>query len=195
MPDPVPPATDRQSRLVEATIELVLEGGLRAVPTRAVTQRAGVGTGLLNHYFRWPELRALAWAQIFEAVARDQFAQADDPEAALERYFATAFTPDARRFWHLWLEATELAASDDFMQAAFRKASAQARTGLADLLAAGAAQGVWRLADPQATALRLGALYDGLAGLLLSPAQILDADQAEAHLRKAFALECEAPTG
>ncbi|PWE30763.1 TetR/AcrR family transcriptional regulator [Pararhodobacter marinus] len=195
MPDPVPPATDRQSRLVEATIELLLEGGLRAVTTRAVTQRAGVGTGLLNHYFRWPELRALAWAQIFEAVARDQFAQADDPEAALERYFATAFTPDARRFWHLWLEATELAASDDFMQAAFRKASAQARTGLADLLAAGAAQGVWRLADPQATALRLGALYDGLAGLLLSPAQILDADQAEAHLRKAFALECEAPTG
>ena len=79
MPDPVPPATDRQSRLVEATIELLLEGGLRAVTTRAVTQRAGVGTGLLNHYFRWPELRALAWAQIFEAVARDQFAQADDP--------------------------------------------------------------------------------------------------------------------
>ena len=63
----------RRKQLVEATIALVLEAGLRATKTRDVTERAGVGTGLLNHYFRWPELRALAWRKLFEAVISAQF--------------------------------------------------------------------------------------------------------------------------
>lgn len=191
MSDATQPTTDRQKRLVEATVELLLEVGLRAATTRAVTQKAGVGTGLLNHYFRWPELRARAWAQIFQALAADQFAQEPDPRDALERYFATAFTPDAKHLWHLWIEATELAASDDFMKAAFRDASKQAHKGLRDVLVAGDEQGAWQLADPEGTAVRLSALYDGLAGMLLSPAQNMDAGQAEAHLRRAFELECE----
>jgi AcrR family transcriptional regulator len=192
MPNTSQPTTDRQKRIIEATIELLLEVGLRAATTRAVTQKAGVGTGLLNHYFRWPELRALAWAQIFEVVAADQFSQETDPRAALERHFATAFTSDARQFWHLWVEAAELAASDDFMKTAFRKANKQAHKGLRDVLVAGDEQGFWKLADPDGTALRLGAIYDGLAGMLLSPAQNMDVAQAEAHLRKAFELECQA---
>ena len=185
--------TDRQKRILEATVELLLEVGLRAATTRAVTQKAGVGTGLLNHYFRWPELRALAWAQIFETVVQDQFAHQADPQAVLERYFATAFTPDAKQFWHLWIEAAEFAATDEFMKAAFRQASKLAHKRLYEVLVAGQERGSWKLADPGGTALRLSAIYDGLAGMLLSPAQDLDAAQAEAHLRRAFELECQAP--
>lgn len=191
MPDITQPASDRQKRIVEATIELLLEVGLRAATTRAVTQKAGVGTGLLNHYFRWPELRALAWAQIFEAVAADQFAQVTDPQLALERYFAAAFTADAKQFWHLWIEAAELAASDDSMRAAFHEASKRARKGLHGVLVAGVEQGSWKLEDPDGTALRLSAIYDGLAGMLLSPVADMDAAQAETHFRKAFELECQ----
>lgn len=183
---------ERQSRILEATVELLLEVGLRAATTRAVTQKARVGTGLLNHYFRWPELRALAWAQIFETVVQDQFAHMADPRVALERYFATAFTPEAKQFWHLWIEAAELAASDDFMKAAFREVSKHTHTELREVLIAGDEQGFWQLADPDGTALRLSAIYDGLAGMLLSPAPNMDATQAEAHLRKAFELECQA---
>lgn len=192
MPDDTQPMTDRQKRIIEATVELLLEVGLHAATTRAVTQKAGVGTGLLNHYFRWPELRALAWAQIFEAAAEDQFAQATDPRAVLERYFATAFAPDAKRFWHLWIEAAEFAASDGLMKAALRQARKQAHKGLREVLVAGDERGFWKLADPDGTALRLSAIFDGLAGILLSPAQDMDAAQAEAHLRKAFELECQA---
>ena len=183
---------ERRKRIVESAVEVILEVGLRAATTRAVTEKAGVGTGLLNHYFRWPELRALAWTQIFAAVAEDQFDTGDDPAAALEHYFSTAFAPQARRFWHLWLEASELAASDDDMKVAFRAVSERERGILEAVLAAGVARRCWSLPDPEATALRLGALYDGLAGRLLSPADNLDAKTAEAHLRHAFALECSA---
>jgi hypothetical protein len=50
--------------------------------------------------------------------------------------------------------------------------------------------GQWQLADPDATALRLGALYDGSVGLLNAATRSIS--PAEAHLRKAFSLECGA---
>jgi hypothetical protein len=116
----------------------------------------------------------------------------DEPRAALDRYFATAFTSDTKRFWHLWIEAAAFAVSDDFMKAAFREASKQAHERMREVLVAGGERGFRRLADPDGTALRLDAIYDGLAVMLLSPAQDMDAAQAEAHLRKAFELECQA---
>ncbi|MDD7970861.1 TetR/AcrR family transcriptional regulator [Roseinatronobacter alkalisoli] len=183
-------APSRREQLVEATIALVLEVGLRAVKTRDVTERAGVGTGLLNHYFRWPELRALAWARLFEEVTQSQFASSGDPREDLERYFTTAFTMDSRRYWHLWMEAAELAATDEPMKTVFAKMSVHSRGGLCDLLRAGCAKGIWNLENPEETAIRLSAMYDGLAGMLLSPAEEMHPEKAEAHLRRAFANEC-----
>lgn len=183
----------RRGKLIEATVAVILEVGLRAAKTRSVTERARVGTGLLNHYFRWPELRALAWVQLFTAVTQNQLAGSGDPQEDLDRYFSTAFSQDARRYWQLWIEASDLAASDEAMNAAFRKVSAQSRNRLRDLLQAGCDQGLWDLPAPDATALRLGAMYDGLAGLLLSPVAELDPAGAEVHLRKAMALECQNP--
>lgn len=179
----------RQERIVHTAIALLLEVGLRATTTRAVTERAGVGTGLLNHYFRWPDLRALAWGHIFEAVAQDQFPPDTHPQTALERYFATAFNPDAHRFWHLWSEGADLAATDAAMKGAVEVARSRLHGGLLNILVAGCGAEVWHLPDPQGTALRLGALYDGLAGLLLSSTGDMTAAQAETHLRKAFHLE------
>lgn len=189
MPDTSQPAATRQDRIVQATVAVLLEVGLRAANTRAVTEKAGVGTGLLNHYFRWPELRAFAWTQIFEAVAQGQFLSEADPQTSLEQYFATAFIPGADKFWHLWTEAAELSASDAAMKAAFGKAQTRLHQGLRDILAAGCRSGNWQLQNPQETAVRLGALYDGLAGLLLSGAGDMDAKKAETHLRTAFEME------
>lgn len=186
----------RRGLILQAAADLLLEVGLRASTTRAVTERAGVGTGLLNHYFRWPDLRAAAWKAIFDAVAQARFGAGEPPDAALERYFAAAFTPAARTYWQLWIEASDLAATDRPLAEALHDIESRLRTGLAGILRAGVAAGHWHLADPEATALRLEALYDGLAGLLISGARGLDAAQAERHLRTAFALECgRRPTG
>lgn len=181
--------TSRRDRILAATIDLMLEQGL-ATTTRAVTERAGVGTGLLNHYYRWPDLRAAAWAAIYAAVTAEQFPAGAEADIALERYFAKAFAPEAAIYWKLWTEAVDLATSDPAMRAAVAQAQADLDAGLTALLRQGMASGYWRLPDAEATAQRLGALHDGLAGLLLAGIGHLSAGQAEQHLRQAFRLEC-----
>lgn len=180
----------RRDLILAAAAEVLLTAGLKAATTRMVTDRAGVGTGLLNHYFRWPELRALAWSAIFDAVAGDINDGSRPPAVAMERYLATAFAPDAWIYWRLWIEATDLAGTDAALADALSTARQRMQDSLAAILRDGDAAGCWRADDPDATALRLGALYDGLAGLLLSGARGLDTAAAEAHLRTAFRLEC-----
>jgi len=188
-PDDHPPV-DRRTQILHATVDLLLEDGLTATRTRTVTARSGVGTGLLNHYFRWNDLRATAWKLIFDAVAKDTFAPDLPPDQVMDRYFAGAFVPEAERFWRLWLEATELAKQDEAIARVLGEAQARMDSALCGVLAAGNAEGLWTLANPQATATRLAALNDGLAGLLLSGSQRLTRAAAEAHLRHIFALEC-----
>ena len=187
-----PISASRQQRILEATVSLLLEVGLRAATTRAVTEKADVGTGLLNHYFRWPDLRALAWAHIFDAVTKDQFSPGADPQTAIDNYFASAFDSQAHRFWKLWVEAADIAMTDSAMSEAFLRVRSQMRSALHDVLISGCNADCWQLPDSEATAVRLGALYDGLAAALLSPSPEITAAEAEAHLRHLFQLECRA---
>ncbi len=184
-------STDRRTQILRATVDLLLENGLAATRTRAVTERSGVGTGLLNHYFRWSELRAAAWKLIFDEVAKDSFAPDLPADQVMDRYFARAFVPEAERYWRLWLEATDLAKEDEAIAQVLGEAQARMDNALCNVLTAGNATAQWTLADPEATATRLGALYDGLAGLLHSRSKQLTRSVAEAHLRHLFALECK----
>lgn len=186
-----PQTPDRRTQILQATVDLLLESGLAATRTRAVTERSGVGTGLLNHYFRWSDLRAAAWKLIFDDVAKETFAPDLPPDQVMDRYFAEAFVPEAERYWRLWLEATDLAKEDEAIAQVLGEAQARLDKALCGVLVAGTASGLWTLADPEATATRLGALYDGLAGLLHCRSKRLTRSAAEAHLRHLFALECK----
>lgn len=182
-------ATTKRDQIFDATVALLLEEGLLAVQTRAVTERAGVGTGLLNHYFRWPELRAAAWAAIFTGVADDMYRESETPTEAIDRFFAESFAAQARHFWRLWIEAESLALQDTAMAKAVTLVRSQLRDELASILIDGASQSHWTLHAPRATALRLEAMRDGLAGLLLVEDADLDTSAAEAHLRDFFQRE------
>ncbi|WP_397422152.1 TetR family transcriptional regulator C-terminal domain-containing protein [Phenylobacterium sp.] len=183
-------ADDRRGAILRATVDLLVEVGLARARTRDVTERSGVGTGLLNHYFRWSDLRATAWGLIFDDVIPRQFGAALSPADAMDHFFAQNFTPDSEPFWRLWLEASEMAGQDPAMSAALKSAQARLETALGDVLRAGCALGVWTLPEPGDTALRLIALHDGLAALLMTASTSLDAASAERHMRRAFALEC-----
>lgn len=165
---------------------------MQATQTRAVTERAGVGTGLLNHYFRWPDLRAAAWSAIFEDLARDVLRDGEAPDQALDRVFAETFGAASRPIWRLWIEAENLAADDPAMAVALANARTLLRARLTELLEAGCASGAWALRAPGDTALRLEALRDGLAGMILSGDSAVDPALAERHLRAAFEMECRA---
>lgn len=181
--------SSKRDRIVAATVELLLEDGLLSAQTRAVTERAGVGTGLLNHYFRWPELRAAAWSAIFSGVADDMRRAGESPVETLERFFADSFSDAARPLWRLWIEAEGLAVQDPAMAMAVGSSRIRLRDELTAILTDGVARGEWTLTSPRATALRLEAMRDGLAGLLLAGDPELDAAGAKAHLGASFRRE------
>lgn len=178
-----------RERIIQATVTLLLEMGLLAVQTRAVTERAGVGTGLLNHHFRWPELRAKAWEAIFEEVVADLWRSGEDPQGALNRFITESFDNSARPYWTLWIQAEALSATDKAMAATLARTRTALRHRFTALLEAGNAVGCWLLPRPAATAIRLEALRDGLVGMLLNGDAEIDAAQASQHLRHAIILE------
>lgn len=178
---------DKRDRIFQATVDLLLEQGLLAVQTRAVTERAGVGTGLLNHYFRWPDLRAAAWAAIFDEVAQNMRHPEEPAKDALDRFFAEAFADEARPLWRLWIEAEGLAVQDPPLARAVTKARGDLRDGLTAILTENAGQSDGTPADPRRMAVQIEAARDGLAGLLLVNDPEVDAAAAETFLRQTFA--------
>lgn len=166
-----------------------MEVGLRAATTRMVTDHAGVGRGLLNHYFRWPDLRAQAWESIFAAVIADQFPADLAPDQAFTSFINTAFVPEARPFWQLWSEAADLATTDPALAAALHRIASRMLDGMVTSLARGVRDHGWAIPSPADAGLRLSALYDGLAGMLLSGMPTLNPEKATALLRHAFQAE------
>ena len=180
----------RKSLIVKATAEVLLEKGLLAARTRDVTERSGVGTGLLNHYFRWSELRALAWSNIFNGLFGELHQGVGDPRVTMDRFLSESFSPQADQIWQLWLEAIDLARSDGPMAQALEVAHKSQTVALTKVLEAGRLCNCWNLKDPTGTAVRLIALHDGLAGLILTGLTDMDHMTAAHHLRFVFALEC-----
>ncbi|MFN4101546.1 MAG: TetR/AcrR family transcriptional regulator [Pararhodobacter sp.] len=186
--------------ILEATAALLAEQGLSATRTRDVTARAGVSTGLLNHYFTWGALRAealgLALRAGLDAVLPTAGGTSPDPRGELERLAQSAFDEGSDPLWRLWVEATEAAPTDPAVAQVLAQATGDLVARIADRLDHGAQLGLWRCADPQGAAFRLMALHDGLAGLILSGLPGLTRADATAHLATALALECppfEAP--
>jgi AcrR family transcriptional regulator len=172
---------------------VIAEEGLVAARTRAVTERSGVGVGLLNHYFRWSELRADAWSRIVTAAIDDAVDTSLAPAAAMQRFFAHSFDAGAQRLWRLWIEAFDLAATDEPLARALESADARLLRRLAEMLEAGSREGAWALSDANGAALRLIALQDGLAMRVMGGSGAsarLSERAAERHLRIAFAMEC-----
>ena len=182
----------RKSLIVKAAVEVLLEKGLLAARTRDVTERSGVGTGLLNHYFRWSELRALALSNIFDGLFGELHQSVGDPKVTMDRFLSESFTPQADQIWQLWLEAIDLARSNGPMAQALEVAHKSQTDALTKVLEAGRMCRCWTLEDPSGTAVRLIALHDGLAGLILTGSAGMDHAIAARHLRFAFALECAA---
>ncbi|MBY6345993.1 TetR family transcriptional regulator [Providencia rettgeri] len=180
---------DSATRIRQAAVEILLEVGVRAATTRMVTERAGVGRGLLNHYFRWSELRAQAWGEIFDRLMEQDAGQTLGPDALMENHLSTAFDQINRIYWFLWVDAADLAKTDAALAVVMARVQSRALEQLASNLRQGAEQGLWQAPDPDGIALRLSALYDGLANMLLTDSTDLSAQQAEHHLRHLFFLE------
>jgi AcrR family transcriptional regulator len=192
MAEPGRAGADRRETLIGVTAALFMEQGLAVTRTRDVTVRAGVGVGLLNHYFGWAELRALALGRALgAAVARIvPHAEGADPAATREAFAAAAFARDSDALWRLWIEAVDAAMSDPGIAAATEAAARDLHARLSGCLAAGTAAGLWACPDPAGAALRVLAAQDGFAGFVLSGVPRIERAEAEAQLRHILVAEC-----
>lgn len=176
-------------RIRQSAVEVLLEVGVRSATTRMVTDRAGVARGLLNHYYRWSELRAEAWSEIFDKMLNEQPSPPMEPDELIEAYLSSAFSDSSRIYWSLWLDAVELAKTDTALAAATGQIHNKMFLKLSEYLTSGATKGLWKITDAWATSVRLSALYDGLVGMLLIGTTDLTPVEAERHLRQLFFLE------
>lgn len=166
----------RRTALIEATLDLIAEGGPEAATVRAIALRAGVTPGLIRHYFQTKEdLIAAAHEALMTSLTETSAAALDglpdDPLARLRGFVAASVSPPVTdpRAVSLWSAAMQMVARDPGMRAVHQATYLAFRDRLEALIAE-ALRAVGRdPADTRALAIAGNALLDGLwieAGLL-----------------------------
>lgn len=182
---------DRRAEIVAVAAQLMLRKGLKNTTTRDITTELGVGSGLLNHYFRAGDLKREAFEQVAKQDIEHTFGTGKVGAArrVIDRLQREAFSKHAEPYWRLWLEAMEEAASDPLLAAIIHEHTLAMRANLEAALAQGNSAGDWRCADPKGAAIRILAMHDGLLSLVLTGTTVLTRVQAKRHFKVAIAHE------
>ena len=152
--------------MIEAAAAIALRDGLDKVTAKRVAAVLGVRPGLVDHYFSADQLVAAAFAHAASAERNEVFDEAEsvpDPVAGLKRLMAAWLEPDHDEFSLLWLDAWQASRARPALHAAVSEQMVVWQQRVADLIAAGVADGVFRNDDPLGAATRLMAVVDGLS--------------------------------
>lgn len=159
----------RRAALIEATLELIAEGGPAAATVRAIAARAGVTPGLIRHYFTTKEeLVAAAHETLMTAMTEASEAVLetlpDDPTARLAGFVAGAVTAPVvdPRAMAQWAAAMQCVPRDPVMRRVHEITYLGFRDRLEALIAAALAQHGRPVAQARSLAIAGNALLDGL---------------------------------
>ncbi|MFF9102521.1 TetR family transcriptional regulator C-terminal domain-containing protein [Streptomyces rubrogriseus] len=176
---PTPPATHveggRPLQIVRETVRLIAEHGFHAVRVADIARACATSSAAIHYHFPGrAELleAAVRWCMDEDTARRAaRLAEADDAAAELSQLIAlqTPRTAQQRRQWAVWLDLWAEAARSTTVGRLHSEYYRQWRETVADVVRRGVGQGVFRAGlDPQAAALTLTALIDGLATHVLS---------------------------
>ncbi|AZM56761.1 TetR family transcriptional regulator [Streptomyces sp. WAC 01529] len=186
-PEAAPPARPRRAggplpeggrplQIVRETVRLIAEHGFHAVRVQDIAAACDTSSATIHYHFpgRDDLLEAAVRWCIDEDTARRaaRIADAADTADELRRLIELQIPRTARQRWQwsvwldLWAEAARSTAVGRLHTDYYR----QWRATVADVIRRGIAEGVFRPADPEAAALRLTALIDGLAAQVLASA-------------------------
>ncbi|WP_344528382.1 TetR family transcriptional regulator C-terminal domain-containing protein [Streptomyces albiaxialis] len=176
---PPAPVAGRPLQIVRETVRLIAEHGFHAVRVSDIAGACDTSTAAIHYHFpgraelleaavRWcmDEDTASRAAHLADAAGTGE----GDAARELRQLIAlqTPRTPQQRRQWMVWLDLWAEAARSTAIGKLHVEYYRQWRTTVADVLRRGIAQGVFRDIDPEAGALRLTALIDGLASQVLA---------------------------
>ncbi|HPD92707.1 MAG: TetR family transcriptional regulator [Rhodobacter sp.] len=159
----------RRAALIEATLDLIAQGGPQAATVRAIALRAGVTPGLIRHYFATKEdLVAAAHESLMTGLTEASGATLDDlpddPLARLAGFLAAAVGPPVTdsRAVALWAASMQLVPRDAAMRAVHEATYLAFRDRLEGLIADALDAAGRDTADTRALAIAGNALLDGL---------------------------------
>ncbi|MFE0170869.1 TetR family transcriptional regulator C-terminal domain-containing protein [Streptomyces sp. NPDC059002] len=166
----------RPLQIIRETVRLIAEHGFHAVRVQDIAAACDTSTAAIHYHFpgRDDLLEAAVRWCMDEDTARRAARVADAADAADELRQLIELqiprTPQQRWQWSVWLDLWAEAARSTAVGRLHADYYRQWRTTVADVIRRGVAEGVFRLADPAAAALRLTALIDGLATQVLAAA-------------------------
>ncbi|MDA5141768.1 TetR family transcriptional regulator C-terminal domain-containing protein [Streptomyces sp. AD681] len=182
----------RPLQIVRETVRLIAEHGFHAVRVADIARACATSSAAIHYHFPGrAELleAAVRWCMDEDTARRaTRLAEADDAAAELRQLIAlqTPRTAQQRRQWAVWLDLWAEAARSTAVGRLHSEYYRQWRETVADVVRRGVGQGVFRAGlDPQAAALTLTALIDGLATHVLSvgvPSSAAAADAMHAAL-------------
>ncbi|MBP0456345.1 TetR/AcrR family transcriptional regulator [Streptomyces montanisoli] len=168
------PEGGRPLQIVRETVRLIARHGFHAVRVSDIADACGTSTAAIHYHFPGrAELleAAVRWCMDEDTARRSaRIAEADSAADELRQLIElqTPTTPRRREQWTVWLDLWAEAARSTAIGRLHVEYYRQWRTTVADVLARGIAQGVFRDVDPEFSALRLTAMIDGLAAQVLA---------------------------
>lgn len=159
----------RRAALIDATLDLIAEGGPQAATVRAIALRAGVTPGLIRHYFATKEELVAAAHEVLmtrltEASAATPGAADAPPATRLALLIARAVAPPVTdpRSVALWAASMQLVPRDAAMRAVHETTYLAFRDTLEALITETLAAEGRTDDDPRSLAIAGNALLDGL---------------------------------
>jgi AcrR family transcriptional regulator len=184
---------ERREELLRAAIEQIEARGVAAVRIADVASALGVSNALVLYHFSTKEKLVAA---AFTYAAEDDLAHLRKllgrRTSALRRLRSAVrwYAPTGQaKGWRLWIEGWAVALREPALQEVTRDLDRRWKAALTEVIAEGVAAGEFHCPDPEATALRLTALLDGLAVQLTSYAGAVARYRAQEWVDEALARE------
>ncbi|MBA9057365.1 MULTISPECIES: TetR/AcrR family transcriptional regulator [Streptomyces] len=184
---------ERQGELLRAAVEQIEARGVAAVRIADVAAALGVSNALVLYHFSTKEKLVAA---AFAHAAQDDLAclrkLLGRRTTALRRLRAAVrwYAPTGQaKGWRLWIEGWAVALREPALREVTRDLDRQWKAALAEVIAEGVSTGEFSCPDPQAAALRLTALLDGLAVQLTSYPGSVPRARAQEWMDEALARE------
>ncbi|WP_210730336.1 TetR/AcrR family transcriptional regulator [Streptomyces sp. S816] len=184
---------ERQGELLRAAVEQIEARGVAAVRIADVAAALGVSNALVLYHFSTKEKLVAA---AFAHAAEDDLARLRKllgrRTTALRRLQAAVrwYAPTGQaKGWRLWIEGWAVALREPALREVTRDLDRRWKAALAEVIAEGVSDGEFSCPDPQAAALRLTALLDGLAVQLTSYPGSVPRARAQEWVDEALARE------
>ncbi|HEY1566565.1 MAG TPA: TetR/AcrR family transcriptional regulator [Solirubrobacteraceae bacterium] len=153
----------RRPQILAKTVALIGERGLWDVRLADVAKRAGISATSVVYYFgSKDQLFAQAIAEADDSFYEPLLTELEELDSAAER-IACLFVRSSTSDWPLWMDLWVYSRHHPETANSQRAFHERWRRTIADVVAHGCERGEWSVADPDAVALRLSALTDGLA--------------------------------